>query len=333
MNHEAKNIRRDFSDDNRNNRLEDLELNTGLFGDAEDLVTFAQAYYATEFPRTDALKCPPLEELREVAHSNGLPDEELREHLFICSDCFRSFRSARREAEHQSSTVAWWCRYQPPIAGSAIRHTFIAAGIAGVALLSCLTLVLWRNAKESPQIAAQHSTVASALPPQATAPPIVEAAESVNAGAVRKADKPSSRRTTVVAARRREGVNRKLIPAMSARDEVRTIAINLEEYVLLRGAAQMPEAAPDENAERVITLAPRQQRLSFRLPQGSRAGRYAVSVVDAFGKSLTSAITSSQGRRLVVTLDLRGLEPKSYRLVIARDTEAPDFYILNVNSQ
>lgn len=331
MNHEAKNNRREFSDEDKSNCSEDLPLNTDLFSDAEDLVTFAQAYYATEFPRADALDCPSHEELREVAHSGQLPDDKLCDHLFVCSGCFRSFRSARREAEQQPSTVAWWSKYQPAVAGSALRHTFIAAGLAGIVLLSCLILVFWRGAKESPEVAAQYSTTASALPSQITAPPVAETVERMNAQTLQEASSPSPRRATVAAARRREGGIRKRFPA--TRGGIPTIAMNLEEYVLLRGTAQAIDAKPDENTERVITLAARQQRLSFRLPQGSRAGRYAVSVVDAFGKSLTSAGTSSQGKRLVVTLDLRGLESKTYRLVIAREREAPDYYMLNVNSR
>lgn len=66
-----------------------------LFTDPEEVVTFAQAYYATEFPNDARRDCPPAEFLRAAARAVSLPDDQLRTHLFRCSDCFRSYRSAR----------------------------------------------------------------------------------------------------------------------------------------------------------------------------------------------------------------------------------------------
>src|SRR4051812_26572061 len=66
-----------------------------LFADPNEIIAFAQAYYATEYPNSERRDCPPIRTLRQVACSSTLPDGQLRDHLFNCSDCFRSFRSAR----------------------------------------------------------------------------------------------------------------------------------------------------------------------------------------------------------------------------------------------
>jgi hypothetical protein len=105
------------------------------------------------------------------------------------------------------------------------------------------------------------------------------------------------------------------------------IRINLQEENLLRDA---DEAGGEP---RLINLAPRRQRLRLQLPEGSAGGRYAVRVVDAFGKPIITTSAQSDGRTLTVDLDLRRVTAKRYRLCVARGGEAPDCYMVSINDQ
>lgn len=80
-----------------------------LFANPEEVVTFAQAYYATEFPNSERRDCPHINNaLRAVARSGKVPDANLRAHLFKCSECFRTYRSARMDHRPQSIARASW---------------------------------------------------------------------------------------------------------------------------------------------------------------------------------------------------------------------------------
>lgn len=324
MDHKAKNARREATDGEL--PLEDLSLNGSLFGDAEDLVTFAQAYYATEFPRADKTGCPTLENLREAARSGLLPEDELREHLFVCSDCFRHFRSARREARQPVAPILWWRRFSPPAFGSITHQVVIAASVAGLVLCSYLALVFWRGEQESREVAMQYSAAIPALPPQAARPPAAESVREANPLTSGEIIQPPARGKATADSRRGEVVKRKGVPSSTSRVRLPTVAIDLEEYAVLRDVNE----GEGNKMGQVIRLLPERRHLRLRLPEESRAGRYEINVVDAFGKTLVAAIGNSNNRTLIAILDLRGLAIGDYRLSIARTGEAPDYYLLRI---
>lgn len=298
-----------------------------LFADPDEIVAFAQAYYATEFPNSERRACPSAATLRKAAHAVTLPDARLRAHLFSCSECFRSFRSAR--ISHSPQTAA---EDSPP--RRALRGAFAslltprlaflrAAAAVGLALLGVTPAVfVWRTGEEPMDVAMNNQQMGVAAPTRQVPSPAAEtevtdqqspsAPQKAGARITLSAQPPRGKRSTRVA---------RAAPGLPV------IRINLQEENLLRDA---DEAG---GKPRLINLAPRRQRLRLQLPEGSAGGRYAVRVVDAFGKPVITTSAQSDGRTLTVDLDLRRVTAKRYRLCVARGGEAPDCYMVSVNDQ
>ena len=55
----------------------------------------ASDYFAEDFPNPDRSDCPAPARLQSLAQTGGLPDDQLRAHLFGCSACFTAYREAR----------------------------------------------------------------------------------------------------------------------------------------------------------------------------------------------------------------------------------------------
>ncbi len=294
-----------------------------LFADADEIVAFAQAYYATEFPNDERRACPPPDALRALARSGRLPDEIHRAHLFTCSSCFSLYRAARMPARAAAGTegATQWQR---------LRHAFtfnrwlIPASAACLVLLAVIAVALWRQQTEELHIAANNPAPA---PEMIAAPDEPLPRDSAPVDITRDAPPPATAPKTQNTARaprpRAANATRRTSPSVSA---PRLITVNLDQYAVLRDANE------NEGSDKgqVIRLPPERHRLRLRLPEGSRAGRYEISVVDAFGKTLVAATGNSNNRTLFATLDLRSLAAGDYRLSVARTGEAPDYYTLRV---
>lgn len=358
-----------------------------LFADAEELTAFAQAYYATEFPRTDDLCCLTSEELKNLAATSLSPSDEQLEHLFNCSDCFRTFRAARR-ANHEAIIDAGDDRrasnssvpanvplpqfsspHLAPPHHSAytfifnVRRAHVAtfAACLAVIALSLAAFFAVRHTASQSEIARTETASQPSAPsttsistPNETEPQTARETRNVNESSPMVSHKDDSTDTGAIKhstqafnaqnTRRRNPLAARITSPKSspessarlttkARDAQRlpVITINLEQIALLR---QADEAASTKlDAQPVITLAPHFQRLRLRLPEGSRPGRYEVLIVDAFGTHLVSARAASKGKTLQVKLDLTSLAPNNYRLLIAREGEAPDYYALIIRSK
>ncbi len=290
-----------------------------LFTDPEEVVAFAQAYYATEFPNDDRLGCPSAGELRKAAHAGAPPDERLRSHLFVCSDCFRSYRSARMSRQARAgAAVRWRDRLGAGLAGLRSPRVLVAAGAFSLVFLGLITAaLLWHQRSDSPAVAVNSSPPGSPL-----------ATPQVRAGTGATLGEPEPDQLRVPPDRPAAKVWPRQAGAAERRTRrprpLRVVYIDLIADDLSRGDEQ------NGAGRRVITLTPERQRLRLRMPRGSAAGRYTVKVVDPFGKSLLTTAAKSGGRTLTVDLDLSGLAAKSYRLCISRDGEAPDCYLLAI---
>lgn len=293
-----------------------------LFTDPEEVVTFAQAYYATEFPNGERRGCLTAESLRRAARSDTPPDERQRAHLFGCSECFRTFRSARMNRRAQAPTAGRWReRVDAMLAGLRSPWAPVAAGLFGLIILGLVAVPFLRHRRtEAPAVALERSPQES---PTATSP---EATGTASVSSVTEADAGRARpdRSTAKVSPREAGATERRTRRTPS---LRIVYIDLVADDLSRGDDQSGAG------RRVITLAPERQRLRLRMPRGSVAGRYTVRVVDAFGKSLLSTEARFGGRILTVNLDLRGLTAKSYRLCLSRDGEAPDCYLMYVTDK
>ncbi len=293
-----------------------------LFTDPEEIVTFAQAYYATEFPNDARRDCPPAEFLRAAALAVSLPDVGLRAHLFRCSECFRLYRSVRMSHHPQAaagqspgrrlSTVLAGLTLRPaPMAVAASCLVFLVAGAAAL---------WWRAIDHAPPVAVNYSRQ-EYPPPVMLSTPQAGSAGTTDATklSARQPERALSTRITQAQRPKKEREKRRTQPAL------RIVEISLKEDDLQRGDGI--------DKQRLINLMPERQRLRLRLPRGSVSGRYTVRIVDAFGKTLVTKAANSDGKTLRVELDLSTLTKNKYRLCLGRDGEAPDCYLVSVNGQ
>lgn len=261
----------------------------------EQLISLAQAYFASDFPNPERTGCPAPGRLNAIARSGQLPDDELQAHLFGCSECFREFRVALAARPQIAPDVSWWSRL---IAAFTLRPGFALAGVIAVIGLLAAPLV-WRMYVKPPEPgivqkipdAAGTSTApdqspGSALPtatPNAPTQPAGQAAESQIAAVL--------------------------------------VRVDLDDYPVRREAIQ-----PDGGGK-PIRLPRSRLRLRLRLPERSAAGRYQIRIVDAADNSQAEGTGSSRdGTSLTVSLDLSRLAERTYRLSIAHAGEAPDYY-------
>lgn len=288
-----------------------------LFADADELVAFAQAFYATEFPSTDGSGCPPAEELRALAHSGLLPSTQQCEHLFYCSECFRLFRSTKMGLHpHALKPEPWWQPLRTLLSGVTSHPGLTTAGALSLIFFVTLAGIVWLKGGITSEVEMNNNSLAQSVPPVPT-----YALPEPTVTAQRGDSEASSSNGT------RVGQN--LHPHRSAttahrKTTLRVVDINLDGEDLSR-------SVDDRHGERsVFSLTAERQRLRLRLPEGSRGGSYMVSVVDAFGKPLAVAGAKSNGRTLTAGLDLGFLTTEKYRLCVSRDGEAPDCYLISV---
>src|SRR5215208_5277246 len=82
------------------------------FGSTDELIDYARRYYSSDFPNSERAGCLDPAVIIESSESNALPDENLRSHLFSCSECFLSFKNARLKLRRLSNEqpASWWDR-------------------------------------------------------------------------------------------------------------------------------------------------------------------------------------------------------------------------------
>jgi hypothetical protein len=298
--------------------------------DAEDLASIARRYYAARFPNPQRLGCPPTGEIIQVVRSRHAPDETLLEHLFECSECFGEYRQALAECRPAPDDVAWAMRLL-----SFLTSKRSAATVAPVILI-LLSLVIiprldWRKpVSEALQIAHSTSPDArvggageSASPPAAAVAIATIPKLTGNSRAVTWAWKSlgiSSQRAEIFDV----DLDNYQVFRRSQREQLTSASQESSE----RGGAkssEAPDGAPP--GEKVISLPSTRASLVLQLPETGAPGRYNVSLIDAFGQPLlSSAAFSRDGVKLQVTLDLRRVPLKKYRLRLWRNGEAPAFY-------
>lgn len=270
--------------------------------DAESLVEFARAHYAASYPNPDRHGCPDPTILRSVAQANRLPDETLRAHLFTCSECFQSYRTALALRRTAIDEAPWRMGWRDKLSEAFSPNPGLAwASVA--ALLLTIALLAWQPWRAVPEksIASLPSTT---TPTPVPAPPTPEAL-------IVQTDKPSLKPTPP---------NRAALP-----DDAATVSIDLNEYVALR----------DGLAERkVITLAPALMRLQLYLPEGSLPGAYAVSLVNESNHPVAQIRqVRRNGKTLTLRLDLRRLTAQRLNLKLQHANEPAETFPVVIASR
>jgi hypothetical protein len=275
------------------------------FSSPNELITFAQGYFASDFPNPEGLDCPIKGTLSGFVRSGKAPDNRLRSHLFGCSECFGQYRNALaayREDTKEMATAAyppnqWWTKI---IAAPPLRPVPIFICALLLILLGSVGLVL----VEHYSFRGSHKKDLLARP----------ATEGASPSPVMTADRSSPEPSPKQASQQNAPVSH---PRMRppTRDELIAMSIDLRDYTMTRGGAV-------SGGE--IKLSLRRTRLMLKLPEGSARGLYALTVANESGSTLeTRKVTSTDGKTLTATLNLQRLAPGNYGLRISREGEPP----------
>lgn len=276
---------------------------------SEELIVHARQYYASGFPNPNRYDCPAPGVIADCVSNGLLPHDDLRTHLFTCSECFGEYRQAL--AQHRSAVAAtpalWWDRLAVGF------RKYCLPVLATASLLAAVALFVHRREAPAPSVA-HH-----------TAPAPADSATPLDQEATAKiAASPAPARPVTPSQPARPS-------APNASHELMdraVIKVDLDDYLTLRDPSSL-----EDGAERFVSLPATPTRLSLRLPETAAAGHYAVSLVDAYGQILlTRYARSRDGVTLAVSLDLRGIAPKKYRLCLAREGEAPAYVPVQITN-
>ena len=275
-----------------------------------DFIEFAQAYYAGDFTNPDREGCGSSERAKYLVRSEILPDEQMRQHLFACSECFVEYRdlvAARAVSEERHGS-----RWKLALSMSSFRPVHGFAVIALLVLLAGFGLILHRAGSR----ALQSSDMAAA-PEQR----IDTASSEV------RLDSPSGKEKSFAGVRLADGGKKRR--RFSSPDHTLIARVSPGEIKIdLRGDL-MRGVESDREHGSFVELA--RTTFSFRLPDKSGTGSYQVSLRDEFGNEVTSTrAVTRDGRTLKGSLDLRGFAGSRYRLCVSRPNGAPNCYAITI---
>jgi hypothetical protein len=299
--------------------------------DVEELASLARRYYAARFPNPQRLGCPPPGEITKVVRSRQAPDESLREHLFECSECFGEYRQALAQSRPAPDEAAW-----RKLLVSIFASKRAAAALAPVILILSSIFLIFIGISILRKSVPEAGQTASSASSDASAGGTGEATSNPAAVTIATIPKPTGNGRAIAGAKKLLGI---------AAPGIEIIDVDLDNYQVFRrsqterltpaseemsgrGGAKSsgePDEAPP--GEKVISLPATRASLVLRLPETGVPGKYTVSLINAFGRPLLSnSAFSPDGTKLQVTLDLRLVSRKRYRLRLWRNGEAPAFY-------
>jgi len=303
---------------------------------AEELASLARRYYAARFPNPQRFGCPSAGEIVRVVRGRQIPDEALRKHLFKCSECFGEYRQALAQSRLAADEVALrkWLASIFAWKRSATALTPVILILSSLSLIFIGILILRNSIPEAGQTArSTPSDVRAGGPGESTSNPAPIAIAAI--------PKSTGNGRAIAGSWKLLG-----IPA----PRVETIDVDLDNYQVFRRSQMERHASEseelsgredaksageaDEAPPKVISLPATRARLVLRLPETAVPGKYNVSLINAFGQSLLSnSAFSPDGVKLQVTLDLRRVSPKKYRLRLWRNSEAPAFYDVIISAR
>lgn len=278
-------------------------LTRGDLTDPEKLILVAQKHFATGFPNERRVGCPAPAVI-QAARDGQMPADEIRAHLFLCSECFNEFSAAMRAHYQQTASSMADADWRTKLMDLLSRWRMpLLAGATALLLLSA-GLSIWRRQQTAPSQSSQNrpqrepeASAGNPLTPRPPAQPLGQRAEQmVNSGT----EKPRL---------------------------ADSLAINLD--------LNRRNALGDSNrggslreAGTKIILPPRRALLKLRLRKGSEAGLYQISIIDPNSNPLVkTSARSRDGSSLEAVLDLRRASQVAHRLRIERGDDMNEYLI------
>src|SRR5215510_4566462 len=285
-----------------NNHLAPTQTNIpptpGYLDNPEELILVAQNHFATAYPNERRVGCPEPGVII-AARADLPPADELREHLFRCSECFNGYSAALQRHYRRTATDSAADRRTKLLRALSKWRLPMFAGVAASLLLVVSLLTQQREPSEttqSIQSRSQPTPVASADLPLTPVPP------------------------APTAGRPHDSLEEKPRPA-------EWIAINLD-LNRYRSLGDSIRGGSRREEEKKIKLRPLRALLKLRLRRGSEAGLYRISVVDPYGNRLTGASARSRnGKSLEAVLDLRRAARMAHRLRVERGDDLNEYLI------
>jgi hypothetical protein len=285
-----------------NNNMAPTQTNNPLtpedLDNPEKLIFVAQKHFATAFPNERREICPAPGVIL-AARPDRPPSDELRAHLFRCSECFNNYSAVMRDHYRQTAAAEETDRRTKLVRALLKWRLPLLAGASASLLLVASIFIQRLRHTESPQSIqsrSQPALVASAENPLTPVPPASKEGQHPDP----TQDKPQSA-------------------------ELLAINLDLNRHRALgdntRGGSWREEA-------KKIKLPPLRALLKLRLRRGSKAGLYRISVVDPNGNRLTGASARSQnGKSLDAVLDLRLAARTAHRLRVERGDDMNEYLI------
>jgi hypothetical protein len=285
-----------------NNNLAPTQTNNpltpGELDNPEKLIFAAQRHFANAFPNERREGCPAPDVILS-ARADLPPSDELRAHLFRCSECFNGYSAAMRDHYRQTAIAAEADRRTKLMRAISKWRLPLLAGAAVSLLLAASPFIQRLRQTESPQSSqtrSQPAPVASADNPLTPVPP------ASNAGQPPDPTQDNPR------------------PA-----ELLAINLNLNQY---RALGDITRGGSRREEQKKINLPPLRAHLKLRLRRGSEAGLYRISVVDPNGNRLTGASARSRnGKSLDAVLNLRRAARTAHRLRVERGDDLNEYLI------
>ena len=238
--------------------------------------------------------CPSPSEIVEVIESGRLPEDALLEHLLMCSRCFKTYKEHLQRSRDFQSGTD----FLPQRNSVWVHFQWVRILVPSLSALFIVAIAVIYLRPKNPQ---EKVTLVNRA---------VEVANA-NAGVV-TTPSPSPERTE---------------PANNIERATHVARVDLRNYSPQRGRDPGVEPPP-------IQIGQKPTAFAITLPQGSPPGRYAISIVNAFGETIKERTSYSvDGKKVTAILNLDNLRSQKYRLCVSRSDEAPNCYPVVITSR
>lgn len=265
----------------------------------EKLILTVRKHFATSYPNETRAGCPGPGMIR-AARALEPPSDELRSHLFRCSECFNEYSEAIRNYYQQPGPVITPGNWRRKLIDALSKWRLpLLATVAASLLLTANLFIQRRQETESPHSSytrSQPAPVAPAGNPPAPVPPA-----------------PNARR----------------VPGseLEKPHHTESLAINLD-LNRYKALGDVMRGGLVREEEQKIELPPCRALLKLQLRKGSYAGRYRISVVDPDSNRLFETTADSHnGKSVSAVLDLRRAAQSAHRLRIERGDDLNEYLI------
>jgi hypothetical protein len=239
-------------------------------------------------------RCPSPGEIVELIESGKLPDDTLRSHLLTCSQCYVTYHECLQRSRELQPAAGFFLGRVSKV----IHYPWVRVLVPSLSVLLIVVVAAIyfrpKNDQELAHVANQPVEVVTANAPVVTSTP------------------PSPVQ---------------IEPSNNVERPTHVARVDLRNYSPQRGKDTGVEPPPIQIEHKTTAFA-------ITLPESSPPGRYAISIVNAFGETIkTRTSYSVDGKKVTAILNLDNLRSQKYRLCVSRSDEPPNCYPVVITSR